>query len=424
MSRGDSRLRIVVTGLIAQHPRLGGVAWDYLQYPAALAAMGHDVHYLEDSGEWPYRLEGDGPDGWVARDPSDNVRHLRSTMERFGLGDRWMYRFAVDGRWFGLREARRREVLSDADLVINVSGSLEHPERYGGGPRLVYLDSDPVFTQARIRAEPRGDLARRVDAHDAHFSFGARIADSDAAARHRWRSTRQPVMIDAWRPVPDVREVLTTVMNWASYPPEQLGSVRLGQKDAELRRLLHLPALSPVPLEIALGSVRHEGWESASGDLPDAARASVRADPGLSPAQLLERAGWGVVDAIDRCGTLDDYRSYISSSWGEWSVAKSGYVTGRSGWFSCRSACYLAAGRPVIVQDTGFAPYPPAGRGVLTFHDHDTALAAIEALRADHARHAVAAREVAEAYFRAERVLERLVEEALEPERAGSETSS
>ena len=174
-SLSTGRLRIVVTGLIAQHPRLGGVAWDYVQYPAGLARLGHDVYYLEDSGEWPYLLDGgDDPESWIARDPSENVRHLAAVMERAGLGDRWMYRFPIDGTWYGLPERRREEVLSSADLIVNVSGTLEHPERYRRGPRLVYIDSDPVFTQARLLAEPAGAFAQRVDAHDAFFSFGDR----------------------------------------------------------------------------------------------------------------------------------------------------------------------------------------------------------------------------------------------------------
>jgi hypothetical protein len=397
-SAAASRLRVVVTGLIAQHPRLGGVAWDYVQYPAGLARLGHDVYYLEDSGEWPYRLDGGAdPESWIARDPADNVRHLADVMERAGLRDRWMYRFPVTARWYGLSERRRAEVLSSADLLINVSGTLEDPELYRRIPRLAYVDSDPVFTQAKLLADPSSAFSRRVDAHDAFFSFGARIGEGPFATSHGWRPTRQPVVLSEWSPGPVAREALTTVMSWTSYQPLESRGLILGQKDVELRRLLALPQRSPVSLEIALGSVHHAGWESVDEQSP----AEARRTGGLTPAEILGAAGWRVVDA------------YIRSSRGELSVAKSGYVVGRSGWFSCRSACYLACGRPVIVQDTGFSPTPPAGLGVLGFDSADGALAAIEEVVAHYERHARAAREIAVEYFDAGRVLAPLLEQAL-----------
>src|SRR5262245_34507537 len=142
----DSSLRIIVTGLIAQHPTLGGVAWDYLQYAAGLARLGHDVYYFEDSGEWPYNLDG-GPTGndWVARDCTSNVEHLANIMSRFGLAERWAYRFPINSQWFGLPDGKRTAVLDSADLLINVSGTLEHPHQYREVARLAYIDSDPVF---------------------------------------------------------------------------------------------------------------------------------------------------------------------------------------------------------------------------------------------------------------------------------------
>jgi len=411
MRPSTTRLRVVVTGLVAQHPCLGGVAWDYVQYPAGLAQLGHDVYYLEDSGEWPYRLDGDDdPESWIARDPSENVRHLAAVMEAAGLRDRWMYRFPIDGRWYGLPARRREEVLSSADLLINVSGTLEHPERYRRGPRLAYIDSDPVFTQAKLLADPSGAFAQRVDAHDAFFSFGARIGEGAFATSHGWRPTRQPVVLSEWSSGPASREALTTIMSWTSYRPVESQGVALGQKDVELRRLLDLPRRSPLPLEIALGSLHHAGWESA-GDEHAAEEAGA---PARTPTEILGAAGWRVVDAFALCATPDDYRAYIRSSGGELSVAKSGYVGGRSGWFSCRSACYLACGLPVVVQDTGFSPWPPAGLGVLAFDSLEGALAAIEDVAADRERHSRAAREIAVEYFDAGRVLGALLEEALD----------
>ena len=153
------RLRVIVTGLIAQHPSLGGVAWDYVQYAAGLRRLGHDVYYVEDSGEWPYTLDG-GPSGneSVARDCSSNVAHLASVMERFGLADRWAYRFPIEPRWFGLSDTKRREILTSADLLINVSGSLEHPTDYRCVP--VLCSSIPIRSSRRSSSRCLG--ARRI----------------------------------------------------------------------------------------------------------------------------------------------------------------------------------------------------------------------------------------------------------------------
>ena len=153
----NSKLRIIVTGLIGQHPALGGVAWDYLQYPLGLRLLGHDVYYFEDSGEWPYTLDG-GPSGsdWVAKDCDRNVAHLKSVMTRIGMEDRWAYRFPLRSSWHGLSDSTREEVLRTADLLINVSGTVEHPDAYRSVARMVYIDSDPVFTQVKIA---KGDQA-------------------------------------------------------------------------------------------------------------------------------------------------------------------------------------------------------------------------------------------------------------------------
>ena len=400
MTPASRRLRIVVTGLVAQHPRLGGVTWDYLQYPLGLARLGHDVYYLEDSGEWPYTLDG-GPSGtdWVARDPTPTVGHLASVMERFGLGARWAYRFPTAPTWFGLSDARRREVTDSADLILDVSGSLEDPERHKGRGRLVYVDTDPVFTQIKLAAG-KPEFRARVAAHDAWFSFGERVGELPFAAGFRWRPTRQPVVLDEWRTGPPTRPVFTTVMSWTSYPPLAFAGESWGQKDVEFRRFLDLPErVRPAALEVAIGATRHVDWETAVG--------------APSPHELLRRAGWGVADAYEVGADLDAYRSYVVSSRGEWSVQKHGYVRGRSGWFSCRSACYLAAGRPVVVQDTGLAGLYPLGEGLLVFSTPEEAALAVRAVDADWARHAAAARALAEEHFDSARVLGALVEQAL-----------
>ena len=407
-------LRIIVTGLIAQHPTLGGVAWDYLQYPLGLLRLGHDVYYFEDSGEWPYNLVG-GPSrkDWIAWDPAPTVAHLAGVMERFGLGDRWAYRFPIKPKWFGLPHPKRREVLRTADLLINVSGTLKRPTDYRSVRRLAYIDSDPVFTQVKLSL-PRGQLKfqRRVKAHDVYFSFGENLGNALVPETgHHWRPTRQPIVLSEWRPAQPHRNVYTTVMSWTSYRPLSYRGQTYGQKDYEFRRFAGLPSRFPHGrLEVAMSGLQHVRWQTPDDDpRPAEAGASEPADP----LAALTQRGWGVADPVKTCGTIDAYRSYIESSKGEWSVAKNGYVRGRSGWFSCRSACYLAAGRPVVVQDTGFDGALPAGEGILRFSTLDEAAAGLEEVEAHYDRHARAARAIAEEYFDANKVMPRLVEAAL-----------
>jgi hypothetical protein len=399
MRSASSRLRIVVTGLVAQHPRLGGVAWDYLQYALGLAQLGHEVSYLEDSGQWAYTLGGRSGAPGIARDPRPNVAHLAKVMERFGLGERWAYRFPLTGEWFGLADAARREATGGADLLLDVSGSLERPEEHRGRGRLVYVDTDPVFTQLRLAVGP-SEFAARMAGHDLHFSFGERMERLGIATAQRWRPTRQPVVLSEWQPGRPARKAWTTVLSWTSYPPLGYRGVSYGQKDVEFRRFLGLPErVAPLALEVAIGGTRHPDWEGEGDTRP--------------PCETLRGAGFRVADAYHVCADLDRYRHYVETSRGEWSVQKNGYVRGQPGWFSCRSACYLAAGRPVVVQDTGLAGVLPTGDGLLAFRTLEEAAEALLEVEADYERHAAAAQALAAAYFDAELVLPALLEEAL-----------
>lgn len=405
----NSRLRIIVTGLIAQHPTLGGVTWDYLQYVLGLQRLGHEVFYFEDSGEWPYNLDG-GASGsdWVAREPSANVQHLASIMSRFGLGDRWAYHFPIDGRWFGLPDHKRDEVLQTAELLLNVSGTVMDLEAYRQIACRAYIDSDPVFTQIKL-ALGHAEFCQRVDAHNVHFTFGETLSDAVPKTGHEWRTTRSPIVLDEWTAPHASREAFTTVMNWTSYKPLHYAGMSFGQKDVEFKAYLQLPQLAaPAQFEIAMPSIHHLNWETE----PVAKSAAV-INSTSSPASRLRQHGWTVIDPVELCGNLDSYRAYIQSSQAEWSVAKQGYVQGQCGWFSCRSACYLAAGRPVVVQDTNFSEVIPTGDGILAFRNLEEAVAAVREVKSNPARHSRAARELAAEYFDARAVLPKLINEAV-----------
>jgi hypothetical protein len=409
-------LRVVVTGLIAQHPRLGGMTWHYLHYLLGLQKLGHEVMYLEDSGQWPYVLEGSSDAAsWIAYDCSPNVDYLAAIMERFGLTDRWAYRFPIADEWFGIGPARRTELLRTADVILNVSGTLEDPGRYRGAARLVYIDTDPVFTQLEIAYGEHTDFAARVAAHDVHFTFAAH-AGLLHPTPYAWLTTRQPIDLSEWQLDSPSRDDFTTVMSWASYAPKSYGGEVYGQKDVEFLRFLDLPSRVSAPLEVALPSIRHPEWEPVAWEqrltlLPADALARLEGLDWNVPA-LLESAGWRCVNAFEAVGDLDRYRGYIATSKGEWTVAKNLYVRGQVGWFSERSACYLAAGKPVVTQDTGLEGALPTGDGLLTFRTLDDAAAGIEQVNGSYARHARAARELAREYFDAERVLSDLLEEA------------
>jgi hypothetical protein len=407
----SSSLRIIVTGLIAQHPHMGGIAWHYLQYIIGLARLGHDVYYLEDSGEYPYNLDG-GPSGndWNADNCTYNTSYLAKIMTRYGLENKWAYRFPQDSEWFGLSDNQRERAINSTDLLINVSGTLENPYNYRNIPQLIYIDTDPVITQVKI-AMGNKEFLERIEVHDTHFSFGETLSKGKFENRINWQPTRQPIVLSEWQPSTARRENFTTVMSWTSYKPLTYSGQTYGQKDVEFKRFLELPnRVVPVEMEIALSRTQHLEWQDGDLNLPPEIVELVGEKVDWTPQDLLRNAGWRIVDSIEACGDLNSYRDYIQSSKAEWSVAKNAYVLGQPGWFSERSACYLAAGRPVVVQDTGFTRTIPVGEGILSFETLEEAVAGIQEVEINYHRHMRAARSIAESYFDSDKVLSHLIE--------------
>lgn len=428
--------RVIVTGLIAQHRWMGGVAWDYLNVLLGFRDLGHDVYYFEDSGEWPY-LQEPVEGSWIGYDPTPTVKHLHDTLRSFNLEERWAYRFPITGEWFGLPESKRKDVIKTADILLNVSGTLEHPEHYRSTGRLVYMDTDPVFTQIKLlkaqqasqpesppilpslneqqsagksEDEKNHQLLACVTLHDVHFTVGETLPEEFKNTGHEWLPTKHPIAVQEWRGKEAPGEYFTTVGNWASYSPVEYKGKRYGQKDIEFRRFLDLPwHLCEVRLEVALAKVRHIRWETSGSDEERTSDADST-NKSLSPQEMLEAYGWKVIEAEARTRSLSLYREYIIGSKGEFSVAKNGYVAGRSGWFSGRSGCYLAAGRPVIVQNTGFDKVIPTGKGIFAINTLAEAADALTIVDRNYKEHAKAAREISEEYFEARTVLHRLLE--------------
>ncbi len=390
----SERLRIAVTGLAATYP-YGGVFWDYMQYPLGLRRLGHDVLYIEDAEQWGY----DPISHTFVEHGGRHADWFAKRVEALGLDDRWFFRDAT-GREYGRSWEEVAHFCRGADLFLHLSASCWMREEYYEAKRVAFIDTDPMYTQSSVPGYLAGevdDLDRsRVDMlrrHDSFFTFGENAGASDCripTALFDWRPTRQPVVTDLFEdariPVSERRRVLTTVASWEPSKVELIvDGVSYGGKSVEFERFIELPERSALPLELAL-----------SGDIP---------------AGRLRDRGWRLTDPGPASGDPWAYRDHLASSLGEWSVAKNAYVESKSGWFSCRTACYLALGVPAIVQDTGFDI--PTGEGLLKFSTLDGAADAIERLAADPPRHAKAARRLAEEYFDSDRVLAKLVEEAM-----------
>jgi hypothetical protein len=288
-----------------------------------------------------------------------------------------------------------RAELDRADALVNVSAVTVLGEEHMQVPVRIYLETDPVLAQIEI-AQGNQRTVGLLAAHTHHFTYGENFGAPDCTVpldRFTYHPTRQPVILDWWRPRPGdgpPRPSFTTVASWkqTSKDIEWQGELLTWSKDVQFQLVLDLPRRVSRPLELAL----------AIDDDDAVARLSA--------------AGWSVVPARPLSDDLDRYRDYVRVSAGEFSVAKAQYARLRSGWFSDRTACYLAGGRPAVVQDTGFGSVLPRGEGLFAFDTIDEAAAAIDAIDSDYDRHARAAAELAREYFDAEVVLGRLLTDA------------
>jgi hypothetical protein len=383
-------LDVLVSGRIAATPGQGGAAWAVLQYVVGLHRLGHRVDLVE-----LVRPDEIVPSG-ATLVGSINMTYLASAMESVGLGDRWAIGLAggdlAGGDLAGgdLAGPAADHMSSGRwDLLVNLSGCLDAPELMERCEIRCFVDLDPGFTQA-WEAQGVGGLG--LDGHTHHATLGTSIGDPGCpvpTGDRSWIPFVPPVVLESWPAGAPVQlPAFTTVANWRSYGSAEWDGVSYGQRAHSFRGLVGLASVSPVAL-----------WPALAIDPAE-----------TEDLRLLHDRGWHVLNPALLAATPDAYRKFVAGSMGELSVAKSGYVAGRSGWFSDRSACYLASGRPVVAQDTGFSDRLPVGAGLLAYDDVDSAVEALTSVTSDYAGHAAAARRLAEEHFDSGRVLGGLLE--------------
>ena len=375
-------LKILCAGHLIRHP-VGGHTWHHLQYLIGLRRLGHQVVFFEHFG-WPNSCYDAGRDEMTA-DPRFGIDYLRAVFDKSGYDGRWCY-LAEDGSEHGMTRAQLSAFCRECDLFLNLSNINWIPELEQCRRRAM-VDTDPVFTQAGGHGAG-GEFSN----YHVLFTYGENVHKQNCTmptAGRRWLATRQPVVLDLWPvepPPPDAS--LTTVINWAAYGDVKYQDRTFGQKDREFEKFTDLPRRAGEAMEMAMNGPKEVRDRFAAGGWCVASPAEISHDP------------W-------------TYQNYLRRSRGEFCVAKHGYVSTRCGWFSDRSAAYLASGRPVVLQDAGFSDFLPCGRGLLSFRSPQEALAGIRALRDDYPGHCRSARAIAEEFFDSEKVLSRLVLESL-----------
>jgi hypothetical protein len=376
-------VKIILAGTIGRSG-LGGQAWASLQYLLGFRALGHEVYYLEDCGDTTWVWD------WEKEEWNYNLAYpsayVHSCLAPFGLGENWIYRTDSDSR--GLPLDRFKEICATADLLIMRATPLwSWRKEYEGPRRRAFLDVDPGFTQVTLANGDQGWLAG-INRAERRFTLAQRIGASDCPIPQTggpWIPTLPPVFLPEWPVTGSTATHFTSIMRWQGFRDVTHQGVAYGQRDQEFPNFLELPAATTQKFRIAqMGAKREE----------------------------LESHGWEVVPGEKISRTASSYRGFIQQSRAEFSVPKNGYVKMRGGWFSDRSVCYLASGRPVVISDTGL-DWLPVGKGLLTFTNPAEAAEAVAQINAEYEAHQHGARALAENVFATDQVLPRFLEKAM-----------
>jgi len=369
--------------MIAGDPWQGGATWAVLQYVLGLRRLGHEVFFVEPIQPKALRPTGSGLSN------SDNARYFQSVCDEFSLRDHAALLIAGSRETVGLSYDELQRIAARADLMLNISGLLTDTELTAKIPVRAYLDLDPAFNQLWHDVQK---IDMRFVGHTHHVTIGQNIGNADCSVPTcglNWITTWQPIVLEHWPVAKEItHHALTTIANWRGYDSIDWNGVNYGQKVHSLRQFISLPTFTEEKFSLALAIHPDE-----TKDL-----AALRANR------------WQLLDPANVANTPQVYAHFIRGSKAEFGIAKTGYVNSRCGWFSDRSICYLASGRPVVAQDCGIRNLLPCGEGLFAFNTSDDVLAAIDALNSDYGRHAKRAREIAEEFFDSDKVLKRLLE--------------
>jgi hypothetical protein len=380
---------IIVFGILFWFP-LAGVTYQFLHFLIGLRRLGYDPYYIEDSGRWIY----DPTLNDLSPDATGNLNAVVPILEAHGFKDRWAFRGNYPGgHCYGMTEENILRLYREGHAFLNVTGAQELRDEHMACRRRIYVETDPVAAQIKV-AQGNKETIAALKAHDTHFSYGGNFGKADCRVPlegFNWLPTVQPVVLDLWKnTVPrNNGAAFNTIATWHNKGKDIVynGETYYWSKDREFKKILDLPKRRAVPFELAVG-------------VDDKTR------------RLLQKNQWRVTDPIKLSRDLASYRGFILKSRGEFTVAKDQNIRLRSGWFSDRSACYLAASRPVINQDTAFGNYLPTGKGLFSFQTMDDILTAVDEIESDYEGNCRAAREIAAEYFAAEKVLQSLMARA------------
>ena len=367
--------RIVVGSYVVRFPVAGYLSWA-LQWLVGFQRLGHEVYFVEKSG-WPKSCYDPTSDS-QSDDCTYGIETLVAHLEPFGLRDAWCY-VDAGGQYHGLSRPGVEAVFRSADLFVDMGSHGNWLEEAASAQLRVLIDGDPGYTQMRA-------LANEEDLGDYHhyYSVGRNLGTEHCTVPTMgltWRPMFDPVVVDlfALRPVKDTAP-FSTVMAWQSYRPVEFQGVSYGSKDREFEKFIDLPRRTSVPLALAVGG-HHV------------------------PERRLRRAGWRLRNPLKVTRSVESFQRFIASSRGEFSVNKQFYVATNSAFFSDRSAAYLASGRPVVMQDTGFSHHLPCGRGLVAVSTVEEAASAIDMVSGDYEMHSRWARELAREHLDAGPVL-------------------
>jgi hypothetical protein len=398
------KLNIVVVGSIASEP-YAGMTWMHMQILLGLQNLGHNTYYFEITSRWPYN-----PVLGSSENNSDySLPYLKKILNSFGIEDNWAYRQSFsDKEWFGMSRSKAEDILQNADLVLNISGSSQFARENLKVGRLIYYGTDPVYPEIKFsQDDPK--ILRIINEHDEVVTYGENIGDPDCSIPPLPRlkaRTRQPVLMNYWKSGEPTTRAFTTVGNWKQLGKDLnfKGDTYHWSKHYEYLKFIDLPKHTKQTLELAT-NLEGIAKLTTAGDTHDNAPSD--------DAGLLTSNGWKLINGPRLSMDPWTYRDYIINSRAEFSFAKDQNIRLKSGWFSERSACYLAAGRPVVTQDTGFGKKLPTGTGLFAFNNYEDILTSIDAINSNYEKHSKAAREIAEEYFRAEKVLDKLLEDLM-----------